>query len=238
MFDPASVSTAALRADAANAARPDDAQPYFLAEATAVPFDPAREWHEGDALPGQVLRESPESRAEIRTAGRGRWANGTWDVTLVRNLDTGHPLEDKILRDQGVYSVAFSVHRDGRASRWHYVSLPLQVGLGRTADVIATRFTGDAPDWAGIKAQEVTLFYPGQVSWPHLTSPLHAGSRYIAKGVPVKYRHKESQLAQYGIEMEFDGEIRRQWWLTLIAGVLLIASFTYAVGRLFRRGED
>ena len=54
----------------------------------------------------------------------------------------------------------------------------------------------------------------------------------------MKYRHKESQLAQYGVEMEFDGDIRRQWWLTLVAGVLLIVSFTYSVGRLFRRGED
>jgi hypothetical protein len=238
MFDPAAAPAAALRAEAVDAARPDDAASYFLAEGTALPFDPTREWREGDVLPGQVLRESAASRAEIRTLGRGRWADGAWDVTLVRDLDTGHPLEDKILRDQGVYSVAFSVHRDGRASRWHYVSLPLQVGLGRTADVIATRFAGDAPDWAGIQPQEVTLFYPGQVSWPHLTSPLHAGSRYIAKGVPVKYRHKESQLARYGVEMEFDDDIRRQWWLTLVAGLLLIASFTYSVGRLFRRGED
>jgi hypothetical protein len=219
-------------------AGPDDAAAYFLEESAAVPFDSARGWKEGDVLPGQVLRDSADTRAEIRTVGQGRWADGRWDVTLARDLDTGHPLEDKILRDQGVYSVAFSVHRDGRASRWHYVSLPLQVGLGRTADVVATRITSDVPDWSGIETHEVTLFYPGQVSWPHLTSPLHAGSRYIAKGVPVKYRHKESQLAQYGVEMEFDGDIRRQWWLTLIAGVLIIASFTWSVGRLLRRGED
>jgi hypothetical protein len=234
MFDPAVTASDAPRPAAA---RPDDAAPFYLDEATAIPFDPGRGWNQGDVLPGQVLRDSAQTRAEIRTLGQGRWAEGAWDVTLMRDLDTGHPLEDKILRDQGVYSVAFSVHRDGRASRWHYVSLPLQVGLGRTADVVATRFSGDAPDWQNAEAREVTLFYPGQVSWPHLTSPLHAGSRYIAKGVPVKYRHKESQLAQYGIEMEFDREIRRQWWLTLVAGVLLIASFTYSVGRLVRRDE-
>ena len=156
-------------------------------------------------------------------------------MTLVRALDTGHPLEDKIMHDQGVYSVAFSVHREARASRWHYVSLPLQVGLGRQADVMATRFSGPGPDWTRIQPHEVTLFYPGQVSWPHLTSARHAGSKYIAKGVPVKYRHKETQLARYGIEMEFDREIRRQWWLTLFAGVLLIVSFVYSVGRLFRQ---
>ena len=238
MFDPAAGPDPAMRWETLSDVRPDDPRPYFLTETTAVPFDAARSWREGDVLPGQVLRESAETRAEIRTLGEGRWADGAWDVTLVRALDTGHPLEDKILRDQGVYSVAFSVHRDARASRWHYVSLPLQVGLGRTADVIATRFSGEAPDWQRVESSEVTLFYPGQVNWPHLTSPLHAGSRYIAKGVPVKYRHKETQLAQYGIEMEFDREIRLQWWLTLAAGVLLIVSFAYSVGRLFLRGED
>jgi hypothetical protein len=169
--------------------------------------------------------------------GAGRWVDGHWDVTLSRALDTGQPLQDKILRDQGVYSVAFSVHRDARTSRWHYVSLPLQVGLGRTADLVATRFEGEVPDWSSVEPREVTLFYPGQVSWPHLTGAGHAGSKYIAKGVPVKYRHKEAQLARYGVEMEFDHAIRRQWWLSLVAGVLLIISFVGSVSRLFRSPE-
>lgn len=235
MFDPDRAGLRALRWEDVAGRRADARRPYYLAEDAAVPFDPDHEWREGDVIPGRVLRESIESRAEIRVHGQGHWADGYWDVTLVRALDTGHPLEDKIMRDQGVYSVAFSVHREARASRWHYVSLPLQVGLGRQADVMATRFSGPGPDWKRIQPYEVTLFYPGQVSWPHLTSARHAGSKYIAKGVPVKYRHKETQLARYGIEMEFDREIRRQWWLTLFAGVLLIVSFVYSVGRLFRQ---
>lgn len=214
------------------------APPHYLTEAVAAPFDPAAGWHDGDVLPAFVLRSLDATRAEIGVEGAGRWADGEWDVTLVRTLDTGHPLEDKILRDQGVYSVAFSVHRDARASRWHYVSLPLQIGLGRTADLVAERFTGDAPDWARAETREVTLFYPGQVSWPHLTSRAHAGSRQIARGVPVKYRHNEAQLARYGVEMEFDHEIRRQWWLTLVAGVLLLASFAGAAASLLRGRED
>ncbi|HEX6571498.1 MAG TPA: ethylbenzene dehydrogenase-related protein [Steroidobacteraceae bacterium] len=237
MFDGKAVPVHAFRTTGAGRSDAGAPTTYFLAESSAAPFDPSLPWREGDVIPGQVLREATDSRAEIRVQGRGRWADGEWDVTLVRELDTGHPLEDKILRDQGVYSVAFSVHRDGRASRWHYVSLPLQVGLGRTADLVANRFEGAAPDWRRAEVREVTLFYPGQVSWPHLTSKRHAGSRYIAKGVPVKYRHKESQLAQYGIEMEFDREIRRQWWLTLVAGVLLIVSFVVSVRMLFGRKE-
>lgn len=54
----------------------------------------------------------------------------------------------------------------------------------------------------------------------------------------MKYRHKETQLAQYGVEMEFDREIRRQWALSLIAGVLLVASFVFSVSLLFRHRED
>ena len=185
-------------------------------------------------IPGQVLSVPTGSRADIRVQGKARWADGQWDVTLVRALDTGNPLEDKILRDQGVYSIAVSVHRDARASRWHYVSLPLQVGLGRSADLVATRFSGAVPDWAQVETRELTLFYPGQVNWQRQPSGVHAGSKYIAKGVPVKYRHKERQLAEYGIELEFDREIRRQWWLNLVAGVLLVASFAYSISRLFR----
>jgi hypothetical protein len=80
----------------------------------------------------------------------------------------------------------------------------------------------------------VVLFYPGQVSWPHLNSKKHGGADSIKKGVPVKYRHSEIQLAHYGIEAEFADAIRRQWLLTLLAGVLLIAGFGVALNLLLK----
>ncbi|HEX7375038.1 MAG TPA: ethylbenzene dehydrogenase-related protein [Steroidobacteraceae bacterium] len=238
MFDPARAGVRALRWEDVAGGRGDVSAPYYLSADTAVPFDPAQQWREGDVIPGQVLREPSGSRDEIRVQGNGRWADGHWDVTLVRALDTGHPLEDKVLRDQGVYSIAMSVHRDARASRWHYVSLPLQLGLGRQAELIATHFTGDLPDWNRVETRELTLFYPGQVSWPRLTSRIHAGAKYIAKGVPVKYRHKEAQLAQYGVEVEFEPEIRRQWGLTIVAWVLMAVSFVFSVSLLLGHRED
>jgi len=70
----------------------------------------------------------------------------------------------------------------------------------------------------------VTLFYPGQVTWPLLNSERHAGAQMIARGVPVKRYHSEAQLANYGVEREFQPQIARQWLLTLLAGVLLIAA--------------
>ena len=238
MFDPERAGAPAMRWEDVKGGQGIAGKPYYLAADAALPFDPQHEWREGDVIPGQVLSVPTGSRADIRVQGKARWADGQWDVTLVRALDTGNPLEDKILRDQGVYSIAVSVHRDARASRWHYVSLPLQVGLGRSADLVATRFNGAVPDWAQVETRELTLFYPGQVNWQRQPSGVHAGSKYIAKGVPVKYRHKERQLAEYGIELEFDREIRRQWWLNLVAGVLLVASFAYSVSRLFRLEGD
>lgn len=53
--------------------------------------------------------------------------------------------------------------------------------------------------------------------------------------MPVRYRHSEDQLAHYGVEMEFNGPIQRQWALTLLAGVLLIAGFGFALNTLLSR---
>ena len=55
--------------------------------------------------------------------------------------------------------------------------------------------------------------------------------------MPVKYRHSEEQLAYYGVEREFANEIRWQWLLTMIAGLVLIGAFGFALtGLLVRRG--
>jgi len=239
MFDPDATGIRALRWEQVSTDRTDMDGPYYLAEPSAVAFDSGHDWEEGDVLPAQVLREPSGARAAVRVQGEGRWADGYWDVTLERSLDTGFPLEDKILHDQGVYDIALAVHRDAKASRWHYVSMPLQVGLGREADLVAARFSGDTPDWDRVAVHEVTLFYPGQVDWPRLTSEIHAGAKYIAEGVPVKFRHTPAQLAQYGVEIEFEREIRRQWWLSLVAGTLLIMSFVLSISLVLgRRGED
>jgi hypothetical protein len=196
--------------------------------ATAVPFDANHAWKEGDTIPRRLLRRPEGSHGDIKVLGKGRWESGYWDITLTRAMDTGNPADDKIITDKRVYTVAFAVHRDSLGSRWHYVSLPVTVGLGRPGDIVAARFDGSEPAWEQ-GWTNVVLFYPGQVSWPHLNSAKHAGAESIKKGVPVKYRHSEIQLAHYGVEAEFADEIRRQWWWTMIGGVLLIATFGVAL---------
>lgn len=51
----------------------------------------------------------------------------------------------------------------------------------------------------------------------------------MQQGVPVASRHSPEQLATYGIEGEFRPQIVRQWHFTLLAGVLLIAAFGFAL---------
>jgi len=229
MFDPAkSGGFKALKwDDVAGGKIPQDGV-HALKEDISVPFDPNAGWNEGDTIPRRLLRSPQASRADIAVAGVAKWAGGYWEVTLRRKMNTEKPLEDKIIRDGGAYQAAFAIHRQATGGRWHYVSLPISVGFGRDAELVAAAFTGDAPDWKQA-AKPITLFYPGQVSWPHLNSQKHGGAESISKGIPVKSRHSEEQLAHYGIEAEFAKEIRRQWLLTLFAGLGLIGTFGWAL---------
>jgi len=114
--------------------------------------------------------------------------------------------------------------------------MPKKLGLQRNADIGAAKFQGTEPKWDQ-PWSEVQLFYPGQVSWPLLNSSKHAGAASIRQGVPVKARHSEIQLAHYGVEMEFNDEIQKQWRYTLLAGLLLIAGFGVALVLLLPRKE-
>ncbi|MFC2990574.1 ethylbenzene dehydrogenase-related protein [Halomonas tibetensis] len=236
MFSPEQTDQYAMRWEDIVSGNLDFDSLYYLAEVFAVPFDPDHDWQEGDTIPRRLLRETAGSRGDIIVhEGPARWADGYWDVTLVRALDTGNPLDDKILQDQGLYSVAMAVHRDATAGRWHHVSHPYSLGLGRDdADITANRFQGRSPDWSN-DWKEVTLFYPGQVNWPLLVSQAHAGAEDIAEGTPVRARHSEKQLALYGVEMEFNDTIIRQWGLTLFAGLLAMLGVTLGLLPSFTR---
>jgi hypothetical protein len=228
MFDTVKVGHAALKWDDIKSGKVTQDSAYALREDMALPFDAAAAWNDGDTLPRRIVRPGDASRADIKVLGKARWADGFWDVTLSRKMDTGNRLEDKILLERGVYNVAFSVHRQATGGRWHYVSLPYTVGFGRAADINAIRFEGEAPKWDQ-PAKAIELFYPGQVSWALINSAKHPGADKVKSGVPVKFRHSEAELAHYGVEMEFNDAIRRQWLLTMLAGVALIAAFGFAL---------
>ncbi len=235
MFSPEITDRYAMRWEDIESGSLDFDSYYYLAEDFAVAFDPDHDWQEGDVIPRRLLREPAGSRGDIRVHnGPARWADGYWDVTLVRALDTGSPLDDKILQDQGLYSVAIGIHRDATQGRWHHVSHPYSLGLGREdADITADRFRGRSPDWSN-DWKEVTVFYPGQVDWPLLVSRAHAGAEDIAEGKPVRPRHSEKQLALYGVEMEFNDTITSRWLMTLIGGLIAMLGVTLALLPAFR----
>ncbi|MCE9682092.1 ethylbenzene dehydrogenase-related protein [Halomonas alkalisoli] len=233
MFDPSAVDRHALRWEDVEANRYDFEGLYYLAEAFAIEFDPDRDWQDGDVIPRRLLREPTGSRGDIAVHGQARWEEGYWDVTLVRDMDTRSPLDDKAFREQGVYDIGIAVHRNATGSRWHYVSHPYSLGLGRDADIPAMAFNGDTPGW-GDDWFEMTLFYPGQVDWPLLVSRAHAGAEDIAAGKPVRPRHSEKQLALYGVEMEFNDAITTRWWMTLLAGLIAMLGVTLALLPSFR----
>ena len=237
MLDPEKTGQRALRWEDVVSGEVDFDGFYYLSEDNRTDFDPDHDWQEGDVIPRRLLRQPEGSRGSIAVQGQARWEDGYWDVTLVRDLDTGSPLDDKILADQGVYDIGFAVHRNATGSRWHYVSLPYTLGLGRQADLQATAFTGSAPDWDD-EWFDMTLFYPGQVDWPLLVSRAHAGAPDIAEGTPVRARHSERQLAIYGVEMEFNDAIIRQWILTLIAGLIAMFGVVVALLPAFRNTSN
>ncbi|WP_290789494.1 ethylbenzene dehydrogenase-related protein [Halomonas sp.] len=234
MLDPEQTGQRSLRWEDVTSGQVDFDSTYFLSEDNRTDFDPDHEWQNGDVIPRRMHREPTGSRGDIMVhEGPARWADGYWDVTLVRDMDTRSPLDDKAFREQGVYDIAIGIYRDATGSRWHYVSHPYTVGLGREADFQAMAFDGDSPDWSD-SWFDMTLFYPGQVDWPLLISRAHAGAEDIAQGKPVRPRHSEKQLALYGVEMEFNDTITSRWLMTLIGGLIAMLGVTLALLPAFR----
>jgi hypothetical protein len=119
----------------------DPSRPYaIIREQNAVAYDPDAGWQEGDVLPGRLLSsEDAEGSAADNRDVRGTWEDGVWTVTWTRPLDTGHPEDDKILREGETYNVGLAVHDDNVTTRFHFVSFPFTLGIGAEADIEAVR---------------------------------------------------------------------------------------------------
>ncbi|MEX2356323.1 MAG: ethylbenzene dehydrogenase-related protein [Thermaerobacterales bacterium] len=237
MFDPAQTGQHAMRWDRVLNREYGQDDFYYLSEEIAVPFDPDHGWQEGDVIPRRLLREPTGSRGSI--FANGIWQEGQWNLDLVRALDTGSPLDDKALQDKGIYNVAFAVHRSATGSRWHYISFPFSLGLDRpTADIVAGQFQGATPPWDEIEWTEMTLFYPGQITWDHVFSPAHAGYEAMKDKAHVRTAHSEETLSLYAVESEFRDEIKGQWIQTLAASVFFAAVVSLSVVRLAGRKDE
>lgn len=236
MFDPEITGQYAMDWDKLTALDYSQDEWYYLSNQNTVPFDPDHEWQEGDTLPRRVLGDPSGSRADIWAQGIA--LEGGWDLELRRALDTGHPTEDKILSHLGLYDVAFAVHRMATGGRWHYVSFPFSLGLGRTAQIEAVKFNGD-PDWDAIEPTTVTLFFPGLTGWDHATDRRqHAGAEEVHERVGIRAAHTEEDLALYGVEAEFSQQIRSQWYFTTATWIFFVIATTAAIAMLTTRRND
>jgi hypothetical protein len=225
MFDAGKSGLTALKWDDVKNQRLTQKDRYYLAEEFAAPFDTARAWQEGDAIPRRLLRKPDGSRADI--TGRGVWANGRWTVEMARPLDTGAP-DDKALRDQRRYTIAFAVHKNYTGSRWHHVSHPYTLGMGTPAELTAVRVSGEAPRWDDIPWTTIPLFYPGQVTWDFLISDAHPGAADMLQGRACAACHPAELMGRYAVEHELKDEIHGRWKLTLTAAGVFLAGLTVA----------
>lgn len=118
----------------------DQSKPHaIIKEQNAVPYDPNAGWKEGDVLPGRLLTTEAEGSAGDNNNIKGAWKDGVWTVEFTRKLDTGHPGDDKIMKEGGVYTVGFAVHDDNVTTRFHHVGFPASLGIGTEADIQAVK---------------------------------------------------------------------------------------------------
>ena len=190
MFDPALTGGRyALREDALLSKAYTQDDPYYIVEETALPFDPEHDWQDGDVLPRRYLRTPSGSRAALRA--EGRWTDGVWRVRVTRTLAAPNSRDSKQLRFGERYTVAFSVHTGATHGRWHYVSMPMTLGLGVPAAVKAD-FTAGAVDAAEVAWTNVPLFQPGQyTSW--LTDTSHPAVQWYESALRNPLDHSTIQ---------------------------------------------
>ena len=112
-------------------------KPYaVIREENATPYDANLGWKKDDVLPGRLLsRKDAKGSAADNQNSKGVWKDGMWTVTWTRPLNTGHPEDDKILEHGGVYTISFAVHDDNVTTRFHHVSFPFSLGIGKKADI-------------------------------------------------------------------------------------------------------
>ncbi len=111
-----------------------------IREDNAVPYDPNAGWKKDDVLPGRLLsRADAKGSAADNNSVEGLWEDGIWTVVWTRKMDTGHPEDDKILKEGKAYTFGFAVHDDNVTTRFHHVSFPLQIGFAAKGDIEAAK---------------------------------------------------------------------------------------------------
>lgn len=111
----------------------------IIQEVNAKAYDANAGFKVGDILPGRLLTKATSGSAGDNNYAIGRWKEGVYTVVFRRKLDTGHPEDDKIMKQGGIYTIGLAVHDDNVTTRFHHVSFPLTLGIGIKADIEAVK---------------------------------------------------------------------------------------------------
>ena len=114
---------------------------FLIAGQNAVPFDATLPWKEGDMVPDYVISREGASGSAADNNAVASWKDGAWTVVMIRPLGLTN-VDDKTLKQGGVYNVGFAVHDDNITTRGHYVSFVKTLGLdaqGTKVDINAVR---------------------------------------------------------------------------------------------------
>jgi len=105
-----------------------------------VSFDPKIQWKKGELIPEYfVSRTMSKGSAADNKQVFANWKKGYWTIEWQRKLDTGHPKDDKTLKDGQSYTFGFAVHDDNITTRGHHVSFPISIGFGVKANIEAIK---------------------------------------------------------------------------------------------------
>lgn len=124
MFDPAKNSGRVALTEA----QFRDPKAPKLDDTNSVAYD-AGKMKDGDLLPGFILNTKQDGSAADLNAS-GKWESGVWTMTVWRKLATGQK-DDVALAPGQSYPIGIAVHDDASTTRFHYVSLPLRLSLGK-----------------------------------------------------------------------------------------------------------
>lgn len=105
-------------------------QAPLLTDNNRVPYDPNYAWKNGDLMVEFGIDTSSSGSAADNKPVVGTYVNGIRTLVWTRKLDTGNK-DDIALKPGATYPIGLAVHDDNVTARFHHVSFPLKLSLGK-----------------------------------------------------------------------------------------------------------
>jgi len=102
----------------------------ILSDKNRAPYDPNYKWKNGDLLMTHGVDSAAQGSAADNKPVVATYAGGMWTLLWTRKLNTGNK-DDIVLKSGETYPIGLALHHDSVADRWHNVSFPLKLSLGK-----------------------------------------------------------------------------------------------------------